>query len=63
VAPSEAREKLLSLQKEGFGEDVQAAWVRSVRLTPGLTPEDMIGWKRAGISQKIIEAALAATAR
>ena len=51
--------KVLALVQEGVGEDVISAYVRSHRPTPPLTAEEIIDWKKAGISETVIRATFA----
>lgn len=58
LAPEAAMAKLLELQEAGFDEDGLAAWVRRVDFTRPLNADDMIAWKKAGIPQAAIRAAM-----
>lgn len=58
LTPEAAMAKLLLLQEAGFDEDGLAAWVRRVDFTRPLSADDMIAWKKAGIPQVAIRAAM-----
>ena len=58
LTPVEMKEKLAALQKEGFTDDLLVAFVRQTRLSSALTAEDMLDWKRSGLSQVVVKAAL-----
>ena len=60
LTPAEMKEKLVALQKEGFTEDLLVAFVRQTRLSAPLTADDMLDWKRAGLPQPVVKAALEA---
>ena len=48
--------KVLELQKEGVGTDVIVAFVRANRPAAPLTAEEIIDWKKSGISDDVIRA-------
>ncbi len=48
--------KILSLMRERVGSDVILAFVRANRLAAPLTVEEIVEWKRAGISDEAIRA-------
>jgi len=41
------------------GTDVIAAWVATQNPRPALSAEDVIDWKKSGIDEKVLRAALA----
>ena len=53
---SELRAKVLALQQEGVGTDVIVSYVRANRPAAPLTAEEIIDWKKAGISDEVIRA-------
>jgi hypothetical protein len=59
LAASELKSKILVLMREGVGADVIVAYVRSNRLRAPLTAEEILDWRKSGISDAVIEAALA----
>jgi hypothetical protein len=59
VAPSELKAKLLVLMREGVGTDVLVAYVKSKPVSAALTAEEIVDWKKSGIADSVIEAALA----
>jgi hypothetical protein len=58
VAPSELKAKILVLMREGVGTDVIVAYVRSTHPNAALTAEEILDWKKSGIADPVIEAAL-----
>ncbi len=48
--------KILALMQEGVGADVIRAYVRANPLEAPLTAEEIIDWKKSGISDAVIEA-------
>jgi hypothetical protein len=59
VAPSELEAKILVLMREGVGTDVLVAYVKSKPVSAALTAEEILDWKKSGIADSVIEAALA----
>jgi hypothetical protein len=59
LSASELRAKVLVLQREGVGEDVLVAYVRSHPPSRALTADEILEWKKSGISDSVIAAALA----
>lgn len=51
--------RVLALVQEGVGGDVIAAYVRSHRPSPPLSAEEILEWKRSGISDAVIRATFA----
>ncbi len=58
LTPESAKAKLLELKSEGFDDETLSAWVRRVAFTRALTADDLIDWRRAGIPQAAIKAAM-----
>lgn len=58
LTPEAAMAKLLELQEAGFDEEGLAAWIRRVAFTRPLNADDMIAWKKSGIPQAAIRAAM-----
>jgi hypothetical protein len=52
------KEKILSLMKEGLREEVVVAYVREHAISPKLTAAKIVEWKKAGIPEPVISAAL-----
>ena len=48
--------KVLALQKEGVGTDVVVSFVRANRPPAALTADEIIDWKKSGISDDVIRA-------
>jgi hypothetical protein len=59
LSSAELKAKLLALAQEGVGADVQVAYVKSQRVASPLTAEEIVDWKRSGIAEPVIEAAVA----
>jgi len=45
--------------QEGVGTDVIVAYVKSRRVSAPLSAEEIVDWKRSGIAEPVIEAAIA----
>jgi hypothetical protein len=58
VAPSELKSKILVLMREGVGTDVIVAYVKSTHPGAALSAEEILDWKKSGIADPVIEAAL-----
>src|SRR5262249_16293169 len=59
IAPPELKAKILVLMREGVGADVLVAYVKSKPVSAALTAEEILDWKKSGIADSVIEAALA----
>ena len=59
LSSAELKSKLLALMQEGVGADVLVAYVKSRRVAAPLTAEEIVDWKRSGIAEPVIEAAIA----
>jgi hypothetical protein len=55
---ADLKARVLRMMGEGISSDVIAAWLKSVKVSPPLSDEEILDWKRSGISQEIIKAAL-----
>jgi hypothetical protein len=58
LAPEEAMKKVLELKEAGFEDEALIAWLNRIEFERPLTSEDMIAWKKAGVSQAVIRAAM-----
>lgn len=58
LAPAELKSKILEMIKANVGESVIASYVRGIRLSAKLLAEEIVDWKRSGIPEGVIEAAL-----
>jgi len=58
LAPAEMKSKVLEMIKASVGEEVIAGYVRGVRLSAKLTAEEIVDWKKSGIPESVIGAAL-----
>jgi hypothetical protein len=54
----ELKKKILSMMEAGVGTDVIAAWVSAQSPLPALSADDVIDWKKSGIDEKVLRAAL-----
>ncbi len=59
IPPSQLLAELLDLQKQGFGTDLLVQYVNQKTLSAEMTAKDMGAWKKAGLPQEVIKAALA----
>lgn len=59
IAPSELKAKILVLMREGVGADVIVAYVKTKPVSAALSAEEILDWKKSGIADAVIEAALA----
>jgi len=55
---SQLKAKILALMKEGVGTDVIVAYVKNEKPKQKLTSADIIDWKKAGIDETVIQAAM-----
>jgi len=58
VAVNQMKAKILEMMKAGVGTDVIVAYVKGERLKQKLTANEIIDWKKAGIDDQVIQAAL-----
>jgi len=58
LEPPVALKKLLELKQAGFEDETLVGWIRKVEFTRPLTPDDLLEWKEAGVSQAVIRAAM-----
>jgi hypothetical protein len=58
VPVAQLKSKILAMMREGIGTDVIVAYVKGERLKQKLTSDDVIDWKKSGIDEKVIQAAL-----
>jgi len=59
LSAAELKSKLLALMQEGVGTDVLVAYVKSRRVEAPLSAEEIVDWKKSGIAEPVIEAAIA----
>ncbi|MEP6994170.1 MAG: hypothetical protein ABI968_06570 [Acidobacteriota bacterium] len=59
TAPSELKANILVLMREGVGTDVIVAFVQTHRPAAALSAGEILDWKKSGIAEPVIEAALA----
>jgi hypothetical protein len=52
------KSKILAMMEAGVGADLIAAWVGNQAVKPALSAEDVIDWKKSGIEERVIQAAL-----
>lgn len=58
MTPDELLAELVKLKKQGFTPELLLDYVNQKSLTSGLTADDMVKWKKEGMSQDVIQAAL-----
>jgi hypothetical protein len=58
VTPGELLAELQNLRQEGFDDATLLAVVKKKTLAVPLGTEDMVAWKRAGLPEEIIRAAV-----
>ena len=63
LSTSELKSKILDLMHETVSTDVIVAYVKSRRVATALTADEIIDWKKSGIAESVIEAAIAQAAR
>ena len=56
--PEIALKKVLDLKEAGFDDGSMVAWVRKIAFTRPPTSDDMLAWKKAGVPQEVIRAAM-----
>ncbi|HSS44852.1 MAG TPA: hypothetical protein VLO07_05870, partial [Thermoanaerobaculia bacterium] len=55
---AQVKSEILAMMREEVGTDVIAAYVRGQRLKAKLTAEEIIDWKKSGIAEAVIQAAV-----
>lgn len=60
VSPQEVKARVLEMIKAGVGEETIASYVRGTKLPRPLNAEEILDWKKAGIAEQVIRAALTA---
>lgn len=58
VSPQEVKGKVLEMMKAGVSEETIASYVRGTKLPRPLNAEEILDWKKAGIAEQVIRAAL-----
>ncbi|HEX3130720.1 MAG TPA: hypothetical protein VH394_25515 [Thermoanaerobaculia bacterium] len=58
MSPDELLAELLKLKKQGFGADLLVDFVNQKSLKTSLSADDMVKWKKEGMPQDVIQAAL-----
>jgi hypothetical protein len=61
MTPDEMLAELVKLKKQGFTTELLVDYVSQKSLTGGLTADDMVKWKKEGMPQDVIQAALKRT--
>jgi len=59
LSSAELKAKIVALMQEGVGTDVIVAYVKSRRVAAALSAEEIVDWKKSGIAEPVIEAAIA----
>lgn len=58
LTPDALLTELVKLKKQGFDTDLLVDFVKQKSLASGLTSDDMVKWKKEGMPQEVIQAAL-----
>ncbi len=58
MTPDELLAELMKLKKQGFDTGLLLDFVKQKSLTSSLTADDMVKWKKEGIPQEVIQAAM-----
>lgn len=58
LSPDVLKGKVLEMMKAGISNETIASYARRVRASPPLTSDDVLAWKKAGIAEDVIRAAL-----
>jgi hypothetical protein len=58
VPVAQMKSKILAMMGEGIGTDVIVAYVKGEHLKQKLSADDVIDWKKSGIDERVIQAAL-----
>jgi hypothetical protein len=58
MTPDVLKEKILEMMKAGISNETIASYARGIRTSPPLTGDDVLAWKKAGIAEEVIRAAL-----
>ncbi len=58
LTPGDLKAKILEMMKAGVATETVVSYVRSVQLSPPLGADEILDWKRAGIAEEVIRAAL-----
>ncbi len=59
ITPEAMLDELVTLQKKGFDADLLVGSVNQKGLSRSLSSDDLLAWKKAGIPDPVIQAALA----
>ncbi|MFY9550669.1 MAG: hypothetical protein WAU32_05910 [Thermoanaerobaculia bacterium] len=63
LTAAELKGKILELMRENVSSDVIVAFVKSRRVAAPLSAEEIIEWKKSGIAEPVIEAAVSQATR
>jgi hypothetical protein len=55
---AELKRKVLDLMREGVSSDIIARYVKSQRLVTPLSAAEILDWKKSGIADEVVKAAL-----
>ena len=58
LSPAELERKILEMMKAGIGTEVIVSYVKSVKVSEPLDAGQIVEWKRAGIPDAVLEAAV-----
>jgi len=57
-SPAELKAKILEMMKSGISEETVASYVRSVKVTRPPNAEEILDWKKTGVAESVIRAAV-----
>jgi hypothetical protein len=60
LSPNESKMKILEMMKSGLSTSTIASYLVSTRIRPPLDADDLVSWKRAGIAEEVLRAAVEA---
>ncbi len=58
VAPATLKAKILEMMKAGISNETIVGYVHGLQVSPGLGSEEILDWKRSGVSEEVIRATL-----
>ncbi len=58
ITPEAMLEELVKLKKKGFDNDLLVGFIAQRGLSRSLSADDLVAWKKAGLSDEVIKAAL-----
>jgi hypothetical protein len=58
ISPQQVEAKVLEMMKAGVSDETIASYVRGAKLSRPLNAEEILDWKKVGIAEEVIRAAL-----